>query len=275
MGLQQFINTCTQVVSAERGATVTGLSRHLKWQLRRALGMFPMVLEISKSRVAVDRPSGVAALINCLGLYDFNNMSLLQRVLRPGSIFFDVGANIGAYTLIASEHAQVRVFSFEPNPRACAQLRQNVELNRRGNVVIVPLAVGDQVGPVRMTDGADLSTNRVVSSAVANVESIEVPCQKLDLFCREFSVHPSAVKIDVEGTEIDVLRGFRDEHFQTDLFLIERGERAEIHSLMAGWGYNGPVYFHQRTGQFLRTRQARAEDTAYVSRASTLAMGIT
>src|SRR5579872_3811092 len=123
--MRQFVNTLTQISGSDSVGPFEGMRRHLHWQMRKLLRRFPCELPIGSSRLYVDRPGGVAALVNAMGAYDFNNMSFLQLLLRRmGGTFVDVGANIGTYTLMASEVASARVISVEPHPAAFALLTE-------------------------------------------------------------------------------------------------------------------------------------------------------
>ncbi len=129
MGAHQFVNTLSQIWNSDSTAFSPGAARHLTWQVRRLLRTLPGEVQISESRLAVPARSGVAALINCMGMYDYNNMHLLQFLLAHwGGVFVDVGANIGSYTLVASEIRRARVISIEANPRTFAILQQNIQL---------------------------------------------------------------------------------------------------------------------------------------------------
>ena len=103
MGLSQFLNTVQQIRRAEHVGFLPGLGRHMAWQCRRVLHRFPVDLRVSESTLHADRPSGQAALVNCLGMYDFNNLTLIRTLLAEWKgVFCDVGANFGVYTLVAS-----------------------------------------------------------------------------------------------------------------------------------------------------------------------------
>lgn len=69
-------------------------------------------------------------------------------MLEPGSTFWDIGANIGFYTLLASRRvgAQGRVVAFEPTPATVARLRQHVTQNDCANVTVLPCALGHAPG---------------------------------------------------------------------------------------------------------------------------------
>jgi len=111
------MNSLEQILQAEGISPASGVCRHLSWQARRAVRRFPCELCLSKSVLIAEESTGVPALVNAMGKYDFNNMSLLELVLASkAGTFIDVGANIGPYTLIASEQESTFVASIEPHP---------------------------------------------------------------------------------------------------------------------------------------------------------------
>jgi hypothetical protein len=77
-------------------------------------------------------------------------------------------------------------------------------------------------------------------------------------------MQPEFVKIDVEGHELHVLKGFGNQMGSTQMFFIERGERPEIKTLLQKAGYNGPWFFHFKQKRMRKERQAREEDSIYV-----------
>jgi FkbM family methyltransferase len=263
--MSQFLNTIQQIVHCDSVDPFHGIYRHLGWQVRRALRRFPCQLPIAGSRLYVDRPGGVAALVNAMGEYDFNNMRFLRHVLSAGGgTFIDVGANIGVYTLIASEVANIRVVSIEPHPTTFASLKENVQLNDRSNVSCLNVALSDCDGELQFTDYQERAVNRVVSPGEKGGSKLRVASRRFDDLCREFGVVPDFVKIDVEGHECAVLEGFGDFRAIAKIILIEGGERQKVREWMKAAGYSGPwfVYFKDR---ILSTyRQRRVEDPLFV-----------
>jgi predicted RNA methylase len=63
------------------------------------------------------------------GLHDFHEMALLLHFLRPCDVFVDIGANVGAYSVLASGVVGAKTFAFEPVPQTFACLRDNVRMN--------------------------------------------------------------------------------------------------------------------------------------------------
>jgi FkbM family methyltransferase len=263
--LSQFLNTILQIYNSESVNLLPGLYRHFHWQLRKILRDFPVELVLSHSRIVLDRPSGVGALINSMGMYDYNNMNLIRFVLaHSGGAFFDVGANIGSYTLIAAEQANTAVVSFEPHPISFRLLQYNVSLNRCTNVRLYNIALSNEQRSALLTDDPELSINRLTVSS--NGTALVVQCDTLDHICEELRMTPKMVKIDVEGHEILVLQGFRRHLDGVDAFIIENGDSAEVFSFLKETGFLGPFHVHFSKRALTSQPQARVEDHIYISR---------
>ena len=268
MGLTQFCNSISQIRGAGHVRASRAMVRHLIWQFRKLVNAFPVVLRLSQSRLYVDRPSGVAALVNSLGMYDYNNMNLIKLLLnRTGTVLFDVGANIGSYTIVASETPGV-VVCFEPHPAAFASLRRNIEFNGRNNIMAINAAASDGQKQLQLTDNAQLAVNRVVKGAGKRANIITVQATTLDQTCRELSLRPSIVKIDVEGHEENVLDGFVEGIATVEVILIEGGERQSVRRHPALEAFAGPYYFHYGSLVFSCHHQGRTEDPIFVRRSS-------
>jgi FkbM family methyltransferase len=262
--IHQFLNTLDQIRRAESTGFVRGVSRHLSWIVRRLSHNFPTTLPLSESVLYVEFHSGVQALVNCLGIYDYNNMNLIKLVLshiKP-AIFFDVGANVGAYTLVASEVSHAQVVSFEPHPRAFSCLKRNILMNKRTNVLLYPIAVSDTVGTVTFTDAQEMSINKISEDSLSG--TIPVDTRRLDDICSEVGFVPNVVKVDVEGHEPNVLNGFRHRLPEVDMLLIENGDDANVVALLQSFDFQGPLYFHASSRSFRSSPQRRAEDPVFV-----------
>jgi len=271
MGFAQLINSLQQIVDNPYVPTGQGLLKHAHWQVRKAFNWFPFEQRIAGSRiVASHRYCGVSALINSQGLYDYNNMRLLQWLFRDGGTFFDIGANIGSYTLVASEQGNAQVVAFEPHPTTVTLLSENVRLNGRKNVTVCPLALGQRDGSLWLTDCAGSSINHSVTQG--DGRTVEVPCRRGDTFCGERGLTPQYVKVDVEGFEFDVLTGFGAQLHCVELLLIEWiglseqrsvGSQA-IHALLAEYGLSGPYRCLFEKNALLAHAGASREDAIYL-----------
>jgi FkbM family methyltransferase len=131
--------------------------------------------------------------------------------LRPDSVFYDLGANIGLFTLLAARCVGPagKVFSFEPDPAAAARLRRNIARNGFANVTVVEAGVWSSSGNFQFVPATPDSPDRGVGTFMAAGNTpggAPVPCFSLDDFIRTAPL-PDAIKCDVEGAELEVLRG--------------------------------------------------------------------
>ncbi len=147
-----------------------------------------------------------SAVHSCwLGIYEWEKARLLQRTLEPGMVFFDIGAMAGYFTLLAARLVgpQGRVYAFEPLPRNLAYLRRHVAMHGFDNVTMVEAAVSDSSGVATFEPGAHASAGRLAQRGSLQVRTIaldeEIAAGRLPV--------PHAIKIDVEGAELDVLQG--------------------------------------------------------------------
>ncbi|MCZ6618389.1 MAG: FkbM family methyltransferase [Gammaproteobacteria bacterium] len=129
----------------------------------------------------------------------------------PG-IFVDVGANVGNHTLFMSIHAQ-HVHSFEPFPPVLHKMRSLVELNQLDNITIHEVALGDEVGviPFYAPPEESLGGGSFLESVAlkhGDRPVVDLPVARGDDYFASHQIDGfSAIKIDVEGYEIPVLRG--------------------------------------------------------------------
>lgn len=130
--------------------------------------------------------------------------SAFVEAIRPGSAFFDIGANVGYYTVLASRlvGGDGRVIAFEPVPRNLEFLRRHLELNCLANVTVVPMAVSDNCGTAGFSLGLDTAMGHIGEDGEITVETTT-----LDHMVDQLGCGPDVVKIDVEGSEIEVLTG--------------------------------------------------------------------
>jgi len=141
-----------------------------------------------------------------VGLPEFDEMSFLLRVLRPSDCFFDVGANAGAYSILATSLG-CRVIALEPVPATFERLRANVELNRAWDrVVALNSAATSRSGSLRIT--TRLGTGNHVVGERDDTPCAEVTAITLDAAASTYEC-PTFLKIDVEGHELEVIHGAR------------------------------------------------------------------
>ncbi|CAN5599860.1 hypothetical protein BH23GEM10_BH23GEM10_17630 [soil metagenome] len=166
------------------------------------------------------------------GTYEPEQTRLFGDQLRAGATFLDVGAHVGYYTLLAARlvGSGGRVCAFEPNPRNCAFLRRHVAVNGCDNVRVEEAAAADVNGVAGFDFGTGSGTGHLAAGG-----AVEVRTLRLDDFCHDHAIVPDAIKIDVEGAELDVLHGAEQAivtHRPT-IFLSTHG--ATIHARCLDW----------------------------------------
>jgi FkbM family methyltransferase len=148
-----------------------------------------------------------------LGTEDHWDLFHLKRVLKSGSVLFDVGANFGYYSLTLAHYLsrQCHVQAFEPNPPTHARLLKHIALNQLGTVITPHrLALSDVPGTGYLRDetGNHADFNSGAASLGAHRDGVPVPVVTLDDFCGSQNINRlDFLKIDVEGFEAHVLRG--------------------------------------------------------------------
>jgi len=129
--------------------------------------------------------------------------------LTPGSVVFDVGANIGMTAVISARKAE-KVYAFEPDPTVFGLLEKTVAANG-GAVETLNTALGDQEGQLSFfSNSTSASASHLVTAATLGQREAtsRVPVTTVDAFVKHSRVERlDLIKIDVEGFEIDVLRG--------------------------------------------------------------------
>lgn len=184
------------------------LWRFGSWQVSQRLFPAPVIWRFANdSRLVVEKGMRGATLNIYCGLSDFEEMSFLLHFLRPDDLFLDVGANVGAYSVLASSAVGASTLAFEPVDQACRSWMNNIAINHAGGRArLVRKGVGAKRALLRFTNTQD-TVNRVIPSGSGG-EGVEVECTTLDL---ELSGNrPRLMKIDVEGYELDVLRGAQE-----------------------------------------------------------------
>ncbi len=266
MSVRQFANSLSIIYRSEHANRPAALCRHLYWQACKLGFPRPAQLRLSQSLIMDDELGGVISMVNMLGMYDYNNMNLVLRVLAGGGRFADVGANIGAYTLVASENPAVAVVSLEPNPAAYGKLRMNVALNGRSNVNPVNMGASARPGTLRMTNNGASPMNRMVGNGDKLDGTIAVEVDTLDSICRRTVGLPSMIKMDVEGHEPQVLEGAGDCLAGALACIVENGERDAVTRTLEQHGWRGPLYYRHRQATLGRNPQSLAEDAVFISR---------
>ncbi|HET9209405.1 MAG TPA: FkbM family methyltransferase [Thermoanaerobaculia bacterium] len=214
-------------------------------------------------------------------LAERREVRFLRGQVRPGMVVFDVGANLGFYTLLLAGRVgpEGRVHAFEPDPLSFDILRRRAA--GRANVETERTAVGDQAGTITLyTSRSNRADNRVHPSLDAGAtEAVEVPLTTLDGYCAARGIERiDAVKMDIQGAEVAALSGFRETlaRLKPRWMLIEfspehlrgAGSSPEAFWQMLGelgyepWGFgeDGEAFRIEDTGAFTRRYESGYTD---------------
>jgi len=148
-----------------------------------------------------------------LGTYEMDLQQAIQDWIQPGMVAYDVGANIGYVSLLLAKRVgeSGQVFSFEPLPGNQERLQKNLALNPKLSVNLVHKAVADKAGKTTFLVHASGGMGKLQGSLGRNADygnKIEVETISLDDFIyKEKNAAPNIAKIDIEGGEVQALKG--------------------------------------------------------------------
>ena len=174
-----------------------------------------------------------------LGSFEYDKQKLFEHEIRPGSVVYDIGANVGFYALLASElvGTEGTVIAFEPVPSNVRYIESHLALNNVSNVRILQAAVADKSGTACFKEASNNSMGHLDSVGDYAVEVVTID----GLLAAGKVSPPQYIKMDIEGAEALALRGaegcFR--RYKPVLFLATHG--CEVHeqcmAQLRAWGY--------------------------------------
>jgi FkbM family methyltransferase len=149
------------------------------------------------------------------GSFELTEIDWFCTMLRKGDIVFDIGANGGLYTILASKIVGEtgHVYAFEPGSKELALLKDNIIKNNLSNVTIVPKAVSTERSTAKFAVSRDGAMSSLAKNEHGNQvieEWVTVETVSLDEFVQELNIEKvDFIKIDVEGAEHLVFEGMQ------------------------------------------------------------------
>jgi FkbM family methyltransferase len=229
---------------ANRGHRLEQLGRAARFQIVDRAFHRERVVRLGDRSLVYARHGTNSAKVVYANVPEWPEMQVWRSRLGAGDLFVDVGANVGLYTVLASDLG-AEVIAIEPDPAALLQLRRNVDLNDLSlSVQIFEGVLSDRAGVTSVTTGLGLQNHLLgedLSDEGRMVEATTLDATLGDRFA-------AGVKVDVEGAEHLVLSGCRralEEHriallqlewnsLSEEHFQIPRAETAE---LLESFGY--------------------------------------
>lgn len=193
-------------------------------------------------RMHIDTQDFIQRTIYLTGVWDDGVAAAMRRILKPGDLFIDIGANVGYFSLLAAQLG-ARVIAFEPNPDCQAELEHNAALNGFRDIDLRAMGIADRRGQdVLYVESEANSGAGSLKSVSGNPFAIE-----LDTLDGQLAgVSPAMIKLDVEGAELMALRGGAQILARTPAVVCEvseyslrelGGSKEELFATMAGHGF--------------------------------------
>lgn len=211
---------------------VQAVVRFLRWQLASRAAEDKLVVPwIESARLMLKAKDwGLTGNIYC-GLQEYPDMAYALHTLEPSSLFVDIGANAGSYTVLACAVRGARGICFEPLPATYAHLLDNIRLNDlTERVRAYNIGIGEAPGELEFSNDEN-TKNHVLrpSERKSQTNTTKVEVLPLDEVLRD--EEPSLLKIDVEGFETSVIRGAQ-----------QTLRKDSLHSIVMELGGAGELY---------------------------------
>ena len=206
---------------------------------------------------------GIFILAN---IFEKSDIEFLLSELKDGDIFFDIGANIGLFSLaLANKNKTIKVHAFEPIPLNAKIFEASLELNYIESVKVNQMCVGQKLGDIEFSIAKDSAYSSIaLTQNQSAVKIIKVPITTLDYYFDANSLQRiDIIKMDVEGAEKLVLDGaeniFSNHSIRPRLVLMELYDEfllkfnssiEDIINLMNGYGYYSFIYINGKKINF-------------------------
>lgn len=187
------------------------LARHFIYPILPSEGTFITVL-YNRLKIQLRYSETLGRAVLLYGGFETAEIEFLRNKISNGDTVLDVGANIGIFSIAFADAVgpEGKVLALEPHPQNLKRLKNNLELNHFQNVQIFPVAAGqlnDEVELHLADDLAYASTIAVIRQR-GNDQVMTISMRKLDEIWQQVGSPPVTIlKIDVEGGELEVLKG--------------------------------------------------------------------
>ena len=143
-----------------------------------------------------------------MGSYEIHKRIAFEREVKPGMVIYDIGANVGFYSILGAQLAGPNgsVIAFEPFHRNVEYIRKHIDLNQFKNIKVMEVAVSNVNGSVFFEPGISIATGHLSKTGSLEVQSISLD----KLFNDGTLPAPDVIKVDVEGAELDVFTGAQE-----------------------------------------------------------------
>ena len=244
--------------------------RFIKWQVSSRLWGGAFVYNwINNSKLIISNGMVGATGNIYVGLMEYEDMSFLLHYLKEDNLFFDIGANVGVYTVLASQVKKANSVAIEPIPLTYERLIDNIQINRLNNVITKNIGLSFEKSKLYFTYDRDAMNSVALSS---DEKKIEVEVDTLDNLSELYG-YPQIIKIDVEGYETNVIKGAKKtlENDTLDIIIIELNGNGnkfgysdkEIDSNLKKFGFNSFTY-NPFNREIIKLKRYGTHNTIYI-----------
>lgn len=170
-------------------------------------GFYDFTLDDTQFKIALHPDNGCVDLeIFASGNYEPDILHLIKQQLHPEAVFLDIGANIGQHSLFASRHCK-HVYSFEPMKKIYDQFYSSIFVNDILNISLYNYGLGNKAEVLPIYGNDNIGASSVFTNE--NRKKIQdIKVLRLDDVYKQIGINNcDLVKIDVEGYELEVLKG--------------------------------------------------------------------
>lgn len=253
-----------------RAHKLKAIGRFIKWQLASRIWAGKFVYDwISDSKLIIENGMTGATGNIYVGLMEYKDMSFVLHYLRDNDLFFDVGANVCCYTILAPKVKNAKTVSIEPLSNTFDKLVNNININRLTNVVPMNIGLAHEKSKLLFTINKD-TMNRIATDKDKNTKEVDV--ETLDNLSLRFG-YPKLIKMDVEGFETMVLKGAHLTLLanETEAIIIELNGSGEalgfdeslIHKNLIKNGFN-PYEYNPFERKLNKLNTYGSENTIYI-----------
>jgi FkbM family methyltransferase len=173
-----------------------------------------------------------------LGIYEPYMQRVIAQVVKKDSVFYDIGANVGFYSLLASTLVfPGKVYAFEPVTENVRYIQRHLTLNDIRNVQVLEFAISDQVGTSTFQEEATRAMGHLQAEGNTRVQTTTLD----SLLQAQLIEPPQYIKMDIEGAELMALHGASEciQRHRPIIFLATHGRdmETECGQLLNSWGY--------------------------------------
>ena len=179
----------------------------IRWLLPNRYFAFPT----HGGRIYLNLKESSMMLARAFGLYELRKVNAMQALFKSGDTFIDVGGNKGDFALLAAKITgdSGKVFCIEPEPTNCGWICKSIQLNKYQNVELCSIALSNDDSEALLYLGTKSGFHTLLSGQPErNQGCVKVTTRTLDSLLKDRKISSvQMIKIDVEGAELQVLRG--------------------------------------------------------------------